>query len=92
MSRDYCPTVPKQYVSISDGKARVIHGGIPTCADTTFRDALSIFRRQFPQSDLNIYNGNSDFWVSDPEMFVASFGGEPDADMGRMEHDERGDN
>lgn len=67
-------TTPKQYVSISDGKARVIQGGMPTCADTTFADALAIFRKQFPKSDLQIYNGNADFFVTDPEMFAASFG------------------
>ncbi len=71
MQTDKAPT-PAQYISISEGRARVIAGGCPTCADTTLRDAASIFRRQFPKAPWQVYDGDLDRWIAEPLPFIAA--------------------
>ena len=54
--------VPKSYLSISEGKCRIIYNGSPLCADTTISGALECAERLQVDLYREFWNGEHCAW------------------------------
>lgn len=51
--------IPKTYLSTSEGTWRVIHQGLPLCANTTYENAAIVAERYgYKPSEMAVWNGD----------------------------------